>query len=196
MDERIKNVLDHIEANLDSEWGLDSLAGIACLSSSQFHRKFKKETGTTPFKFLEALKMEKAHQLILKGEMLVSDIADLLNYNDYETFTRAYKKYFGLSPDDLKSIASTIRSESNEQMESEILIRTVESEYELPTVFSEMEELLKTRGISIEEVQNSKVFRIVKKGTSDQQGETVIKNKFLMDSDQMLWQRLLATQSE
>lgn len=195
MDERIKNVLDHIEENLNSNLDLDSLSSIACLSTSQFHRLFKKETGVTPFKFLEAMKMEKAHQLILKGEMLVSDIADLLNYNDYETFTRAYKKHFGLSPDDLKAIASSVKSESQNEGEGEILIRTVDSEEDLSTVFSEMEELMKSKGISVEEIHDSKVFRIKKKGDEHQTGETLIKNKFLMDPDQQLWKKLLAYRS-
>ena len=130
MDSRIKSVLDQIEDNLGTDLDLASLAKIACLSASRFHRLFKKETGLTPFKFLEELKMEKAHELLLKGDVLVSEIADALNYNDYETFTRAYKKYYGLSPDDLKSIASSVRLQINPQTEagSEIVIRTVDSE--------------------------------------------------------------------
>ena len=193
MDSRIKSVLDQIEDNLGTDLDLASLAKIACLSASRFHRLFKKETGLTPFKFLEELKMEKAHELLLKGDVLVSEIADALNYNDYETFTRAYKKYYGLSPDDLKSIASSVRLQINPQTEagSEIVIRTVDSESDIDSVFSELESLMKNKGISINEMKESRVFRIIKKGNEGINDSTLIKNKFLMDQDQRLWERLL-----
>ena len=55
MDNRIKKVLNYIEDNLSLSADLSELAAIACLSPSQFHRVFKKETNYTPFQFIEKI---------------------------------------------------------------------------------------------------------------------------------------------
>ena len=105
MDHRIAKVLDFLEDHLSAKIRIDELADIACMSVSQFHRKFKDETGRTPFKFCEEHKISKAYQLILAENSTAHDLAFKLGYSDYETFSRAFKKYYFLAPDDLKSIA-------------------------------------------------------------------------------------------
>ena len=92
MDKRIKTVLDYIEDHLDRDLPLSKLSKIACLSPSQFHRIFKKATGSTPFQFIEKIKMDKAYRLITCGQATVYELTEQLNYNDYETFSRAFQK--------------------------------------------------------------------------------------------------------
>ena len=109
MDERIKNILDFIENSLSRTYTLDELSKIVYLSPAQFHKVFKKETNRTPFKFIEEIKMNKAHHCLLHENHSVYDLTEILGYNDYETFSRAFKKHFHFSPDDLKSIANKIK---------------------------------------------------------------------------------------
>ena len=92
MEDRIKKVLDYIEENLGHSLELKDLAAVACLSPSQFHRQFKRQTGRTPFKFVEEMRMNKAYQLILEEGWMIHELSDQFGYKDYETFSRAFKK--------------------------------------------------------------------------------------------------------
>ena len=111
MDKRIENTLNYIEDNLSSALKLDELSKIACLSTSQFNRLFKQETQQTAFKFIEEMKMAKAYELIGEGQIMIHELALHLGYKDYETLTRAFKKYYFVSPDDLKSIINRVKKE-------------------------------------------------------------------------------------
>ena len=126
MDNRIENTLNYIEDNLSSALKLDELSKVACLSISQFNRLFKQETQQTAFKFIEEMKMAKAYELIGEGQIMIHELALHLGYKDYETLTRAFKKYYFVSPDDLKSIINTVKKELNQN--DEFLVVTVEKD--------------------------------------------------------------------
>ena len=113
MDTRIQKVLDYIESNLSRKLTLSELAAIGCMSSSYFHRVFKKETGRTPFNFIEEIKINKAYALIISNTPRIYELTEMFGYSDYETFTRAFKKHFTLAPDDLRAIVLRIKKELN-----------------------------------------------------------------------------------
>lgn len=192
MDNRLKKVLDHLEENLKQDFGLEAMADIACMSASRFHRMFRSEVGTTPFKFLEKLKMRKAYQWILQGNLLIAEIADELNYSDYETFSRAFKKHFGLSPDDMKSIVQSVRTASNAGEDGEIIVRAIGSEDEIDAAFKDVRDQLSEKGISLDEMTDSKVFRISHWSASEKGDPILIKNKFQMNEDKKIWRTLIA----
>lgn len=123
MDNRIHNVINHIEENLDKAHTLHNLSKFAFLSPYQFHRTFKKATGYTPQKFIEKTKMAKAHELLTKSDISIQELAFQFGYKDYETFSRAFKRYYTFSPGDLKAITQKIMEQSNfDQMESHVHI--------------------------------------------------------------------------
>ena len=127
MEDRIKDVLNYIEENLGTSLKLNDLAAIACLSPSQFHRQFKRQTGRTPFKFVEELKMNKAYQMIIQGQWMVHELSDEFGYRDYETFSRAFKKYFHFSPDDLKAIVEGVKANVDQGGEYQLMILTLDN---------------------------------------------------------------------
>ena len=70
----------------------------SCFVSEIYLRKlFEKEKGTTPFRFLTELRMERARALALEKRP-IKEIALCVGYSDVYQFSRAYKKYFGCSP--------------------------------------------------------------------------------------------------
>ena len=194
MDNRIISVLDHIEDHLGMPMKLGDLARVAGMSSSQFHRLFKKETGSTPFRFIEQLKITKAYQTILHEEISVLDLAILLGYNDYETFSRAFKKYYHLAPDDLKSVVIEIRSHFSSRFEGveepEILFIPAEEETTEEELMGKIKEFLGEKGLTLDQLPWSVAYRV--KRTTNQPGKAVsINRKLEIEPDEKLWMTLL-----
>ncbi|MEM9338430.1 MAG: AraC family transcriptional regulator [Bacteroidota bacterium] len=98
-----QTVLDHLKANVHRPVRVGELADIACLSPIQLYRVFKSEMGLTPVQYHEQLRIKKGIEL-LQSEAQVRQVAYRLGYENYETFTRAFKRIVELSPNDLQTI--------------------------------------------------------------------------------------------
>ena len=190
MDLRIKKVLDYLEDHLNATLKLADLADVACMSTSQFHRLFKKEIGVTPFKFLEELKINTAYQKILKEQRSVQDIALQLGYNDYETFSRAFKRYFNLSPDDMKSVAEKIRSDLQSDGPHEVVFIPAEEDTSDDEIREKFLELLKERGITLDELPASVAYKVQRIPEVAAKAVAVHK-KLEIIPDQRLWNTLI-----
>ncbi len=191
MEDRIKRVLNHIENNLQSSMELKDLASLACLSPSQFHRQFKRQTGRTPFSFVEELKMNKAHQLIMQENWMVYELSDHFGYKDYETFSRAVKKYFHFSPDDLKSIVEGIRLSIDSSEEQELMILTLDDYNKETEVVTQLKAFLKDKNVKMTDLKQAQVFKIVPKSKELEKTSLVLKNKFALTEEKKLWEALI-----
>lgn len=190
MDERIKKVLDYVEDNLKLPLDLGHLAGIACLSASQFHRLFRKETLSTPFKFIESIKMNKAYYCLLHEDAMVYELAINLGYNDYETFSRAFKKHFRLSPDDIKSIAMKVK-EGMQDWGEEFLMVTLDTDENQEGLIGHLKRVMAENNVSHEELKSARVYKITTKSNDLMPAKILIKNKYEMVQDQKIWESLL-----
>jgi len=190
MDKRIVEVIRYIEENLDEAFSLDELASIACLSPSQFHRVFKKATHKTPFKYIEDLKMGKAYKSILVGTESINEITLNLGYRDYETFSRAFKRKYIFSPDDLKSLLDKIHntSEGIQKEDIHIVSLNIEDERE---IIQKIQELVDQKDISPEDLKASKIFKISKKSDTPSNDHILIKNKFELKEETNIKKSLL-----
>jgi AraC-like DNA-binding protein len=55
--------------------------------------------GTPPYHhFLKRLRLERARDLLLSGDFIVSDVAGQVAYTSLSHFSSEFKKYFGHSP--------------------------------------------------------------------------------------------------
>jgi AraC-like DNA-binding protein len=70
-----------------------------CLMSEyHFFRSFKQAYHITPFQYLSNKRLEYAKELLCNDELTVASIAYVCNYPDSFTFSKAFKKRFGMSP--------------------------------------------------------------------------------------------------
>lgn len=96
---RINRVIDYIEKNIDHEFTLDELAGIACFSKYHFHRIFSSIMNETLFDFIQRSRVEKAASLLLTNqETAVTIIAHMCGFSSHALFTRTFNRYFDVSP--------------------------------------------------------------------------------------------------
>lgn len=191
MEDRIKKVLDHIEENLGMSLSLKDLAAVACLSPSQFHRQFKRQTGRTPFKFIEELKMNKAHQLILQEHWMIYELSDHFGYKDYETFSRAFKKYFHFSPDDLKAIVEELRAHTPSDEEQKLMIFTLDESHMDADLLDHLKAFLEEKNLKLSDLHQASIFKIAPKDLVAEKKKYLIKNKYALTREDKLWKRLL-----
>jgi len=95
---RINRVQDYIDSHIDHPIDLSVLASIAHFSPFHFHRIFVALTGETPNAFLQRLRLEKAAYWLQESRNIsIAEIALLCGFNDTSTFSRSFKKHFGIT---------------------------------------------------------------------------------------------------
>jgi len=82
----------------DEPLTLAELADAAILSKFYFSRVFRVVTGTTPSRFLTAVRLYKAKNMLLETSRTVTEISFLVGYNSLGTFTSRFTRSVGISP--------------------------------------------------------------------------------------------------
>lgn len=77
---------------------MPQLAKEVCISEYRLYHLFKSSFGISPHKYLLQLKLNEALSLRKAGEFTWTEIANKLQFANVQTFSKAFKKYFRLSP--------------------------------------------------------------------------------------------------
>ncbi|GAF03320.1 response regulator transcription factor [Saccharicrinis fermentans] len=89
---------------LNENFSVESLAAEIGLSRTHLHRKLKTITNQSASEFIRNTRLEKAKELMSKGELKINEIGFAVGFNSHTYFTKSFKKYVGLSPQEyLKS---------------------------------------------------------------------------------------------
>lgn len=90
-----------IERNVYSNLKLEEIAFLCHMSLSTFKRNFIKENKTSPGKWLQDKRLQKAKETLEEGQLKPSDIYLDFGYNDLSNFSIAFKNKFGFNPSEL-----------------------------------------------------------------------------------------------
>jgi len=96
--ERLLRVLVHIQQHLDEPLALEELARLACLSPHHFHHVFSGMLCESLGSHVRRLRLERAAGRLKLTETPVVQIAFEAGYETHESFTRAFRRGFSLSP--------------------------------------------------------------------------------------------------
>jgi len=108
---RINDVLDYIEENLESELSLEHLSNTVNYSPFHFHRIFSSIIGETPNQYVIRKRVERvASILITNTTRSIKDLAFTYGFNSESSFSRTFKKQYGVSPTKFKSEGKSILS--------------------------------------------------------------------------------------
>ncbi|MEI5993614.1 helix-turn-helix domain-containing protein [Candidatus Enterococcus mansonii] len=95
----INKTEDYIEQNLKESLSLKKLAEHAKLSEFHFHRIFKRYSTETINEFVTRVKIERAAIfLCVSPKISITTVAMEYGYGDSSSFSRTFKKHFGVSP--------------------------------------------------------------------------------------------------
>jgi transcriptional regulator GlxA family with amidase domain len=90
---------------LDQPLGVEQLADRAAMSPRNFARVFTAETGVTPAKAVERLRLEAARERVEAGVEPIDAIATKVGFGDPERMRRAFLRAFGQPPQALRRTA-------------------------------------------------------------------------------------------
>ena len=103
--DRIQTALSYAKKNLRRELSVDELADAANLSRRQFSRAFRLETGQSPAKAVETLRVEAARSMIEDSNHPIDVVARENGFADPERMRRAFLRAFGQPPQAIKRAA-------------------------------------------------------------------------------------------
>jgi transcriptional regulator GlxA family with amidase domain len=103
--DRIQTALAYAKNNLRKALSVDELADAANLSRRQFSRAFRLETGQSPAKAVETLRVESARAMIEESGHPIDVVARENGFSDPERMRRAFLRAFGQPPQSIKRAA-------------------------------------------------------------------------------------------
>ena len=93
------SILSYIDKNPDKPLNLSVLSEIFFLSKSHISHLFKMKLNTSAMSYINCKKISYAHSLLISG-MPPAQVAEKCSFNNYSTFYRLYKNFFGVTPKD------------------------------------------------------------------------------------------------
>jgi transcriptional regulator GlxA family with amidase domain len=105
--DRIQTALDYARRNLHKPLAVENLAQAANLSPRQFSRAFRAETGQSPAKAVERLRVETARLMMEQDRHPVEIVARETGFADRERMRRAFLRAFGHPPQSVRRQSHT-----------------------------------------------------------------------------------------
>jgi AraC-like DNA-binding protein len=96
--QRFGSVMKYLNKHFRETVSIDTLAELACLSKSQFHRQFKAAFSVAPFEYLKKLRIQNAIKLLQHSDLSILEVGEQSGWNDQFHFSRIFKSAIGLSP--------------------------------------------------------------------------------------------------
>ncbi|CAL2105245.1 AraC family transcriptional regulator [Tenacibaculum sp. 190524A02b] len=169
---RINKALLFIDENLQTKLLLDNVAKEACYSPYHFHRLFTAVVGETFTNYIQRKRIERAAIFLLKNKpVTISEIAEVVGFTNVSSFSRSFKKYYGVSPKELK--------ESTEDKFSKICITeskkgqiTITLEKYISNIDNHLNFITMNASVKIETINAIEVAYISHIGNPEKLGDT------------------------
>ena len=95
---QLSDALGFLETSLPSRVELATLANLAGLSQSHYHRAFKASTGLAPYQWQLQARIARAKALLLETRGSLEDVAEATGFADAVHFGRTFRKLTGATP--------------------------------------------------------------------------------------------------
>lgn len=97
-DPRLARALRQMHGNPAQDWTVARLAGIAALSRSAFFQRFTQTLGQAPMEYLLSWRMTLAKDLLRRGELGMTEVAEHIGYGSASAFSTAFSRHVGQPP--------------------------------------------------------------------------------------------------
>jgi AraC-type DNA-binding domain-containing proteins len=99
--------VEYIQNNINNNLTVDECSKVALLAKPYYSKMFSFYIGETPMKYIQKQKLLYSAKCLFGSKKIV-DIAMDPGYQSHEAFTRAFKKEFGMSPTEYRSLNQTV----------------------------------------------------------------------------------------
>jgi transcriptional regulator GlxA family with amidase domain len=101
--DRVQDALAFARKNLREPLTVEQLAQAACLSPRQFTRVFRLETGQSPARAVENLRLEAARYMLEQGRLPIEEIARETGFGDRERMRRSFLRTYSQTPQAIRN---------------------------------------------------------------------------------------------
>ncbi len=101
-DKAMERIVNYVDLHLFELENIDEICRELYISRAYLHKLFTATLGTSPMKYIKTKRLLAAREMIRIGEK-PTNVYLKVKYNDYTTFFRAYRDFFGYPPSDTVS---------------------------------------------------------------------------------------------
>jgi AraC family transcriptional regulator len=102
-EQAILSTLIHIQTHLESDLNLEMLAERVGFSAYHYHRIFREVIGEPVKEYVRRLRIERAAYRLKVSEETILHIAMDAGFKTHESFTRAFTRQFGITPNEFRN---------------------------------------------------------------------------------------------
>jgi len=103
-DKMLEKIRELLEENISNpDFDVESLSQEFALSRFHFSRKIKQITGLTPKEIINSFRLKRAGQILIQNKMTISEIAYMVGFDHPNSFSRAFRKYYNMTPSEFAS---------------------------------------------------------------------------------------------
>lgn len=95
---KLRQATEYIQEHLAQEISLKELAEYLGISRYHFCRLFKQSTGLSPYQYVIQQRVERATQLLLQGNLSISEVAIACGFTHQSHLNRHFKRLTGVTP--------------------------------------------------------------------------------------------------
>jgi transcriptional regulator GlxA family with amidase domain len=107
-DAQLSRALLAIHKEPDVAWKIQDLAELAGMSRARFADRFTAVVGMAPIGYLTAWRLIKARAMLAGCDLAMDVIADRCGYASVPSFTRRFKKTFGVGPGTYRRLSRSV----------------------------------------------------------------------------------------
>ena len=111
-DPRINWTVEYMRHHLSEPLTVETFAGSVNLSRSRFTSLFTAQTGVSPMRYLQRLRLRRARLLLERSFLTVKEIMALVGYSDPSHFSRDFRREHRRAPSDFRGadVATPLKS--------------------------------------------------------------------------------------
>ena len=94
----LENALEYFNEKFNTAININEYANSCNISCCWFIRSFKQYTGTTPTQYITNIRINKAKNLLHSSSFSISEVSNLIGYQNPLYFSRIFKKIVGVAP--------------------------------------------------------------------------------------------------
>ena len=114
-----ERIRDFIDNNLMRDIRLEDIAQSCFISPNHCIRVFRDRYLMTPMNYMRKKRLEEARELMLSGNMSISNLSDMFCFSDRQYFTRCFCEEFGLPPAKYRQAMTQNRQESTANIDDQ-----------------------------------------------------------------------------
>jgi len=98
LDNPVSEVISYVRANLSEPLTVSDLAERVALSPSAFSHLFRDVTGKSPYQFVKDIRLNRARELLVAGDLSVTQVSRAVGYSSASHFINEFRERFGATP--------------------------------------------------------------------------------------------------